>query len=1186
MTLAGVESVQTDRRTLIGRDSYRVRLQQARTSARAGVSDRIHLVGAPGSGRTSLLDELADGASDFLVLRARPVAAEARLAYAALSDLCRPILHLVEELPALRREPLAGALTLQNSVRSNPMAVGAALLSLLTAAARQTPVLVLIDDLEAADAESAEALSFAVRRLDADPVAVVVAGVPELAPGFGAGSFEIVALEPLNDDDSACLLERFSPVPLAPEVKDALLSVAQGNPRALELMCRSLSLAQLRGRWPLPNPLPSVERLADLVAHELTMLSPEASWALVVLAASFTGARTTVESALAGLGVPTSGVQELLARGLVVEDRILRFARPLVRSVVYAGASDVDRRRAHGALGEVIGGEHALEHRSWHLAAAVVGPHAEAADLLQDAGDEWRHRGALASSAAAYDRAVALTPDLKVRAKRRVMAASTLLALGESERASVHLAQVHDETDDTEVLASALHLRGRILVNQGSGSAGQSLLGDGGRMAGRCDPDLGALMLCEAALAAVHGCRFVEGLDLAEAGLAIEGLTSPAERLANVVMGVVMIASGDVAGSALLRSHLAVLDAEQANGRAAPILDGAALALVWSERYDEARALLDRLIDERRRSMAFGLLAPSLSARALVNIRSDRFVQAYADAVEALRLIEGEGSHAQRASALAVLASVEAALGYEGFCLGHVMDCLAVLGDQGRGGVLRRAAMSAAAALELSCGRPDRALAWLERLQAQTTSTKNGSPALVLWEADLAEALVLAGRRDEAKVVLDGLEARATIAGNRRALGAAARCRGMLAEDVEVAAACFSSSLAAYADPPHHAGASRTELAWGERLLAEGRPEDARAHLERALVGFEQIWSSAWADRASAAMAIAGFAIPRRNPPIRLLSPEAAEVALLSAAGFDVAKVAAHLVVSEQSVQRLLAEATAALGDAPVRALRNTVRAVGETPAPLLALPTETSRPRTGRLTVRVLGGFVVTRGEDDITPLPGLGARLVKLLAVAGTGEGMQVDEVIDVLWPDVLSDAGRVRLRNVLSRLRQSSGELVARDGEWLRLAADAVVDLHRFERLARAALIASKASDSEAPSLARAALAAHGGALLPDSPYDAWATSSRERVRRRLLELLDLLAADHQRAGRTDDAVRLMERGIELDTYDEERYVAAAELRLAQGRHGAALSLVRRAREIVTDLGLAPSPHLLEIEHQLRH
>jgi DNA-binding SARP family transcriptional activator len=74
--------------------------------------------------------------------------------------------------------------------------------------------------------------------------------------------------------------------------------------------------------------------------------------------------------------------------------------------------------------------------------------------------------------------------------------------------------------------------------------------------------------------------------------------------------------------------------------------------------------------------------------------------------------------------------------------------------------------------------------------------------------------------------------------------------------------------------------------------------------------------------------------------------------------------------------------------------------------------------------------------------------------------------------------------------------------------------------------------------------------------------------------LLELLDLLALRAQAAGEVDEAARLVQRAIDAEPYDEERYVRLAGLFTSQGRVGSARAVLRRARAMLDDLGLPAS------------
>ena len=98
------------------------------------------------------------------------------------------------------------------------------------------------------------------------------------------------------------------------------------------------------------------------------------------------------------------------------------------------------------------------------------------------------------------------------------------------------------------------------------------------------------------------------------------------------------------------------------------------------------------------------------------------------------------------------------------------------------------------------------------------------------------------------------------------------------------------------------------------------------------------------------------------------------------------------------------------------------------------SIATSLLAPGSG-LVVRVLGEVSIRRGAADV-PLPtGRPSMLVRLLAVHPLG--LELDEVVDTLWPEQDVDTGRRRLRDTLARLKARSGDLVIRNGNRLLLA-----------------------------------------------------------------------------------------------------------------------------------------------------
>ncbi len=252
----------------------------------------------------------------------------------------------------------------------------------------------------------------------------------------------------------------------------------------------------------------------------------------------------------------------------------------------------------------------------------------------------------------------------------------------------------------------------------------------------------------------------------------------------------------------------------------------------------------------------------------------------------------------------------------------------------------------------------------------------------------------------------------------------------------------------------------------------------------------------------------------------------------------------------------------------------------------LLGLAVETGQPaalalQQGSLPtiLSVLGRFALTRGGRAVAVAPGQTAQLLKLLAVSG--RQLPTERVIDVLWPDADESTGRNRLRTVLNRLRTDAGDVVERDGDRLLLRPDLRVDLDVFETEARRALALGRHESTLAVAVARAALAHYGGDVLPDDQYAPWTDQPRDHARRMALDLLDLCADIAADRGDLDEVRRLVERTIDLAPYDDARYLRAASTMLEQGRRGAALAVLARARAVLDELGAPPSLDLIRIE-----
>jgi DNA-binding SARP family transcriptional activator len=143
---------------------------------------------------------------------------------------------------------------------------------------------------------------------------------------------------------------------------------------------------------------------------------------------------------------------------------------------------------------------------------------------------------------------------------------------------------------------------------------------------------------------------------------------------------------------------------------------------------------------------------------------------------------------------------------------------------------------------------------------------------------------------------------------------------------------------------------------------------------------------------------------------------------------------------------------------------------------------------------------------------------------------------------------------------------------------------VDLNEFLTEARRAQALAHNDLTLATAVGRGAIARYQGDVLPDDLYEDWAERPRQNARQVMLDLLDMCATEAARRSDLDTLRRVVERTIEFAPYDDFRYMRAASALLQQGRRGEALTVVRRARSALAELGLEPTHPLLDLERSI--
>jgi hypothetical protein len=132
--------------TLRGRGTECALLDGVVAAIRAGESRTLVLHGSAGIGKTALLNYVAASAADMRLLRATGVESEMELAFASLHQLCAPLLEAVERLPSPQRHALEVAFGVNEGPAPDRFLVGLAVLTLLSEAADERPLLCVVDD--------------------------------------------------------------------------------------------------------------------------------------------------------------------------------------------------------------------------------------------------------------------------------------------------------------------------------------------------------------------------------------------------------------------------------------------------------------------------------------------------------------------------------------------------------------------------------------------------------------------------------------------------------------------------------------------------------------------------------------------------------------------------------------------------------------------------------------------------------------------------------------------------------------------------------------------------------------------------------------------------------------------------------------------------------------------------------
>ena len=1123
---------------LVARGRELAALDRAFVLARRGQSDVVVLRGDPGTGKSSLVQAAMGRARDF-----RNVALRGTLYLEGSvpeGSWPQPIVDLLREFSPL--DPTIDPLPLDPAADPSPLdptaepdsPVVRAMVGALTSLAGHSlaPLLLSVDDCHLLPGWFTAALARAVGALKGTPI-VLVLSASSLVGTKMASDEELgvtsYRLKSLTVKQAKLLLDLRSDRMPVPRVLLELVQRTSGNPEALLDVCNSLNAEELAGHAPIPDPLPLGSRLVGKFARRFNDLPEQTRHALSVASAGRIPF-DTLKRTLSELGISEDTLKPAQRAGLLEASRDrIEFRHLVERSAIYWLSSEEDRSKAHIAVAKVLLEQNRVELASYHATRCETGENNALARLHFEAARIAIERGSPEEAARHHEAASEFAESNEATAHHLVLAAAMLMSIGRLDRALTYLDRATELDPSDHLRGQAAYLEARA---RWSNDVDPELADEMIAAADLCEGDAtdwAAMMLIDASAcllmigssaAAVSVAE--RALDLARAvGAHLEALAATALAVAANRAGQVEAGTPDLVAAT---DHLIDLtDRFSASPQVAWLIAICLLeqghpttALRWAEWLERcADSVGDR---------ALAVVPPA--ARATAAIYAGQFDVAVASAQSAVDRARDCGHQTLTAQTLGLLTSACAARGLfaRGFAAGSHQ--FAISDDTVR--VPRIQTLVSLSALELQRGRMSSAFSWLDAAREEFTDD-DGAPAVpedhsvgLHWASAFAELVVLSRRGDDLSRLVKTMEMAPR--SGEMSVGLLWMQSQSLA-DPEEAAVCFEQARSMLSAIPY--SEARLRLTWGVRLAGWDRPEEARRQLEQAQATFASVHADGWAGVAAREL--------RSLPDVRRSST--------------------------QGKDGLSARASAGPGEAELDSGQDVVPEV-----------TSLGHPRWE---ITLLGSFNV-RHEGRPVALPiSLAVQALKIVTLR---KRISVDELVEMLWPDAHPGVGNRRLRNVLWRNRVSCGDLLYRDGNFICLAKEAVVDADRFRAAAEGAI------ESGGTDLVREALALYPGELLPGDHYVDWPTARREALAGLYMSLLDLLLDQAIADGQNHEALGFLERLIEADPYEERHYVRAAELHAASGNVSRALSTLSRADRTLTDLGIGPSRMVEQVRQKL--
>jgi len=885
----------------IGRTAELEVLRLELAATRAGVSRVVLIEGPAGIGKSALLDHLLLDEPDLTVLRAAGERWEASVAFGVVDQLMRSTKVSRARLFADRERSLPA---------EEPVGVGRRVLQAIEDMEATSPVVVVVDDAHWADLDSLRALLFATRRLVDARVLTLLAqrtedaprlpeGLRRLAGGRTGSTIELTPLTPADVPDLAGL--HGVPV-ISSSAAHRLCEHTNGNPRYIITLLAEVPTDRWKGWEPV---LPAPRSFTAQVARQIEVCSPETR--RLVESAAVLGEPATLSDLveIADVEDIVPALDEAIELDLLQlsdgEPRLggVTFVHPLVRAAVYGRLGPVRLVELHLAAARIVEDEATVLR---HRVMAAIEPDPELVDQLSVFARDRAAAGAWATAASAFLEAARLSRGQQDREHLLLKAVDAMIGAGDLAQAEVFA----EEVVGFQPNAMSQATMGYLAVLRGRLDEADKLLNAAWESAGPAeDPGVTAVVCHRLALHSVGRLQDCEVVKWSRRAIELSVREDPVRVEAEALLGLGLGLQGDLAGG--LRSHESVL-AELSGMPTPPPDEPVRMAAGWLHLVDEdivgARALLGTAAAGLFSAGTVRIAVWSYVWLAHADFAFGAWDEAGAPASRAVSLLQESGHEWLRPLAHLAATLVPAARGEWAAAEQHAQLAAAHPDDYE---LMQVASGLAHAHLAFARADHDGVLRALEPVADLTVRQGVDEPGFWPWQDLYGDALVSAGRLDEATEFLTVHGDAAARRGRRSMMARLARVRGRLAAargDVAAAEAAFDQGLIEIADFPMPFQRALLEFAYGQVLRRAGQRRAAAHQLQGARERFSRLMANPYLDRCDRELAACGLAPAKRSTfdPSRLTAQESA-VARLVATGMGNRQVASELFISIKTVQ-------------------------------------------------------------------------------------------------------------------------------------------------------------------------------------------------------------------------------------------------------------------------------------------